>query len=71
MATKEYAGTDLAEIRAALTDEGFTELHADNGASGFDLWRPFDDLPQEHCVHVIVWPCMEHGREGGYWAEEY
>lgn len=70
MATKEYAGTDLAEIRATLVEEGFTELHEDNGANGFDLWRPFDELPSTECVHIVVWPRKEEDG-GGYWAEEY
>lgn len=67
MSTKQYAGTDLAEIREALREEGFTEVHQDNGARGFDLWQPYDDLAAHECVHVVVWPRAD----GGYWAEEY
>lgn len=66
MSTKEYAGTDLAEIREYLREEGFTEVHEER-ADGFDLWRPFDDLPSHACVHVTVWP----NGEGGFWQEEY
>lgn len=64
--TKEYAGTDLAEIRECLREEGFTEVHEER-VDGFDLWRPFDDLPAHECTHVVVWP----NGEGGFWSEEY
>lgn len=63
---REYAGTDLTEIREALREEGFTEVHEER-ANGFDLWRPFDNHPSHHCTHVVVWP----RDEGGFWSEEY
>jgi hypothetical protein len=65
---REYAGTDLTDIREALREEGFTETH-EQRADGFDLWRPFDDEPSHNCVHAVVWPRAEDG--GGYWVEEY
>ena len=65
--SREYAGTDLTEIRDALREEGFTETHEER-ADGFDLWRPFDDEPSHNCVHAVVWPRTEGG---GYWVEEY
>jgi hypothetical protein len=67
MNNKEYAGTDLAEIRESLRDEGFTESFEER-ADGFDLWRPFRDEPHHNCVHVIVWPRAVYG---GYWMEKY
>lgn len=63
---REYAGTQLGEIRDALMEEGFSEVGEDL-SNGFTLWRPFDDLPRTQCVHVTVWPRAE----GGYWCEEY
>lgn len=73
---REYAGTDLAEIREALRAEGFTETMDDRGERGFDVWRPFGDLPSHACVHAVVWlrdPNNEafKGRLPGYWVEEY
>jgi hypothetical protein len=64
---REYAGTDLTEIRAALREEGFTETHEDRGELGFDLWRPFDSNLSHECTHVTVWP----RDDGGFWSEEY
>jgi hypothetical protein len=64
---KEYAGTDLAEIREALREEGFTEVHEER-ANGFDLWKPFGDLPSHECSHAVVWPNRE---DGGFWVEQY
>lgn len=65
---KEFAGTDLTEIRDYLREEGFTELQEDRGERGFDVYRPFDDLPSTECVHATVWPRSEGG---GFWVEEY
>jgi hypothetical protein len=66
---REYAGTDLAEIRESLREEGFTETWEES-ADGFDLWRPFDDEPQWNCVHAVVW--KRKPQDGaGYWVEQY
>jgi hypothetical protein len=65
--SREFAGTDLTEIRDSLREEGFTEVHEERGERGFDVWRPFNDLPHTECVHATVWP----RQDGGYWAEEY
>lgn len=64
---KQYAGTDLTEIRDLLSEEGFTEVHEDRGDAGFDVWRPFGQSPSHECSHVVVWP----RQEGGFWMEEY
>lgn len=66
MNTKEYAGSDLQEILEHFKSEGFTEV-VEQDAAGFTAWQPFDDLPRDACVHVVVWPRAE----GGYWCEEY
>jgi hypothetical protein len=77
---KEFAGTDLSEIRASLRDEGFTEVVREDRIgdtqTGFELWRPFDDLPSHDCVHVVVWPMApddlrDRGIDKGYWSEEF
>jgi len=72
---KEYGGTDLQEIRLSLQEEGFSEVMEDRGEKGFDLWRPFDDLPATECLHVVVWLRDGEGEFAGklpgYWVEEY
>jgi hypothetical protein len=77
---KEFAGTDLSEIRVALRDEGFTEVVREDRVgdtpTGFELWRPFADLPSHDCVHVVVWPMAaddlrDRGIDKGYWSEEF
>jgi hypothetical protein len=65
--SREYAGTNLTEIRERLREDGYTEVHEDRGEGGFDLWHPHDDLPSHACVHAVVWP----REDGGFWVEEY
>lgn len=76
MNTKEYAGTDLQEIRDFYLNNNnirYTKIVEDNGKEGFTLSAPNGDYTEEQAaaegrlIYVVVWPC----KEGGYWAEEY
>lgn len=65
---REYAGTDLVEIRSWYTTErGYTGV-VETKADGFTLYRPHHDKPAHDCAQVVVWPRRDGG---GYWAEEY
>lgn len=64
--SKEYAGDNLEEIKQHLATEGYTEVF-EMRENGFDLYRPFGNLPSHECSHVVVWP----REDGGYWMEEY
>jgi hypothetical protein len=72
MSTKEYAGTDLNEIRQFFTEDNeirYTTVVEDRGADGFTLSAPNGEWGEANDVHiyVVVWPRAE----GGYWCEEY
>ena len=76
MRTREYAGTDLTEIRQFFMedcDRPYTRVVEDKGLEGFTLSAPNGDYSEEQAasegrlMYVVVWP----RREGGYWAEEY
>jgi hypothetical protein len=76
VSTKEYAGTDLQEIREYFTQDHeirYTRVVKDDGAKGFTLSAPNGDYSEEEAeaegnlIYVVVWPRAE----GGYWCEEY
>lgn len=76
MNTKEYAGTDLQEIREFFMQDSeirYTRVVEDRGTEGFTLSAPNGDYSEEEAaaegrlIYVVVWPRAE----GGYWAEEY
>ena len=70
MASKEYAGDDLEEIREFFMRDNevrYTEVYADKGAEGFTLSTDSDEYESGYTCYVVVWPRSE----GGYWSEEY
>lgn len=72
MGTKEYAGTDIGEIRQFFMEENeirYTTVFEDRGADGFTLCAPNGEWGKAvgAYIYVVVWPRAE----GGYWAEEY
>lgn len=76
MSTKEYAGTDLREIREFFmrdNDIRYTRIVEDKGPRGFTLSAPNGDYTEEQAaaegrlIYVVVWPRTE----GGYWCEQY
>lgn len=69
---KEYAGTDLSEIREFFMRDHeieYSEVFEDRGPDGFTLSTESDEeeLGYDNRLYVVVWP----RKEGGYWCEEY
>ncbi len=67
---KEYAGTDLTEIREFFMEDHeirYTEVVEDRSAEGFTLSTPSDQFDSGYRLYVVVWP----RKEEGYWCEEY